>query len=68
MPFATIDGLDTHYQDLGQGPALLMYSPGWFDAQISKCSDLGVYKRIKLLDHLPKHFRCIVFDRRENGL
>ena len=68
MPFATIDGLDTHYQDLGQGPALLMYSPGGFDAQISKWSDLGVYKRIKLLDHLPKHFRCIVFDRRENGL
>jgi pimeloyl-ACP methyl ester carboxylesterase len=26
-----------------------------------------VYARIKLLDHLPKHFTCIAFDRRECG-
>ena len=68
MPFADIDGISTHYQVHGEGPALLMYSPGGFDAKIDKWSDLGVYKRIKLLDHLPKHFTCITFDRRENGL
>jgi len=27
----------------------------------------GVYARIKLLDHLPKKYTCIVFDRRETG-
>ena len=27
----------------------------------------GVYAKIKLLDHLPKHYTCIVFDRRECG-
>src|SRR6266545_335299 len=27
----------------------------------------GVYAKIKLLDHLPKHCTCIVFDRRECG-
>jgi len=68
MPFATIDGIDTHYQVTGEGPPLLMYSPGGFDARVEKWSDLGVYKRIKLLDHLPRHFTCILFDRRENGL
>ena len=68
MPFAEIDGISTHYQVQGEGPALLMYSPGGFDAKIDKWSDLGVYKRIRLLNHLPEHFTCITFDRRENGL
>jgi len=67
MPTATIDGIKTNYEVIGDGPPLLMYSPGGFDATLDKWSTLGVYARIKLLDHLPKHFRCIVFDRRETG-
>lgn len=67
MPFAEIDGIQTHYEVRGSGPALLMYSPGGFDARMDKWSDLGVYARIRLLDHLPNHFTCILFDRRENG-
>ena len=67
MPVAKIDGIDTHFEVRGEGPPLLMYAPGGFDAQISKWSDLGVYKRIRLLDHLPQHYTCILFDRRENG-
>ena len=68
MPVAKIDGIDTHFEVRGEGPPLLLYAPGGFDAQISKWSDLGVYKRIRLLDHLPQHYTCILFDRRENGL
>ena len=67
MPVVEIDGIATHYEVLGEGPPLLMYAPGGFDAQMSKWSDLGVYKRIRLLDHLPQHYFCILFDRRENG-
>lgn len=67
MPFAEIDGISTHYQVQGEGPPLLMYSPGGFDARMEKWSDLGVYARIRLMDHLPGHFTCITFDRRENG-
>lgn len=67
MPFVEIDGIQTHYEVLGDGPPVLMYSPGGFDARIEKWTNLGVYKRIKLLDHMPKSFKCIVFDRRENG-
>lgn len=67
MPFAEIDGIDTHYELRGDGPPLLMYSPGGFDARIAQWSDLGVYKRIRLLDHLPEKYTCILFDRRENG-
>lgn len=28
MPFATVDGIDTRYEVFGDGPPLLMFSPG----------------------------------------
>lgn len=64
---AIIEGIETHYEVLGSGPALLMFSPGGFDATIDKWRTQGIYARIKPLDHLPKHYTCIVFDRRETG-
>src|SRR5437868_8691492 len=64
---ALIDGLRTRYEVLGEGPPLLMYAPGGFDATIEKWSTQGVYARVKLLEHLPQKYRCIVFDRRECG-
>jgi pimeloyl-ACP methyl ester carboxylesterase len=67
MPFTDSDGIETRYEVLGEGPALLMYSPGGFDARVEQWSELSVYRRIGLLDHLPKKYRCILFDRRENG-
>ncbi len=67
MSTTTIDGIETHYEVIGDGPPLLMYSPGGFDATLDKWTTLGVYARIKLLDHLPAKYRCIVFDRRETG-
>src|SRR5262245_20093178 len=44
-----------------------MYAPAGFDATLEKWSTQGVYAKIKLMDHLPKHYSCIVFDRRECG-
>lgn len=67
MATAVIDGIDTRYEVIGSGPPLLMYAPGGFDATIEKWSTQGVYAKIKLLDHLPKKYTCIVFDRRECG-
>ncbi len=67
MADAVIDGIKTRYEVIGSGPPLLMYSPGGFDATVEKWSTQGVYTRIKLLDHLPKKYSCIVFDRRECG-
>jgi pimeloyl-ACP methyl ester carboxylesterase len=64
---AVIDGITTRYEVLGSGPALLMFSPGGFDATLEKWSTQSVYARIKLLDHLPKKYTCIIFDRRETG-
>ena len=67
MPIATIDGIRTNYEVIGDGPPLLMYAPAGFDATLDKWKTQGVYARIKLLDHLPGKYTCIVFDRRETG-
>jgi pimeloyl-ACP methyl ester carboxylesterase len=67
MPTVLIDGIATRYDVIGSGPPLLMYAPGGFNAIIETWSTQGVYAKIKLLDHLPKDFSCIVFDRRECG-
>ena len=68
MPTVDIDGIATRYEVVGSGPPVLMYAPGGFDARLEKWRDLGVYARIKLLDHVAKKYQCIVFDRRESGL
>lgn len=44
-----------------------MYSPGGFDAVLEKWGTLGIYAKIKPLDHLRKKYSCIMFDRRECG-
>lgn len=67
MPTALIDGIETRYDVIGTGPALLMFSPGGFDATIEKWSSLGVYARTRPLAHLAQKYTCIVFDRRETG-
>ena len=67
MLTAIIDDISTRYEVVGSGPPILMYAPGGFDATVEKWSALGVYAKIKLLDHLPKHYTCILFDRRECG-
>lgn len=67
MPTALIDGIRTRYEVHGSGPPLLMFSPGGFDATLEKWSTLGVYARIRLMDHLVQKYSCIVFDRRETG-
>ena len=67
MATAIIDGITTRYEVQGSGPPLIMYAPGGFNAIVETWSTQGVYAKIKLLDHLPKKFTCILFDRRECG-
>jgi pimeloyl-ACP methyl ester carboxylesterase len=67
MPTTVIDGIATRYDVIGSGPPILMYAPGGFNAVIETWSTQSVYAKIKLLDHLPKSYTCIVFDRRECG-
>lgn len=67
MATASIDGITTRYEVIGSGPPLLMYAPAGFDASLEKWTTQGVYARIRLLEHLPEKYTCILFDRRECG-
>lgn len=64
---ATIDGIRTRYEVAGSGPALLMFSPGGFNAALDNWSTHGIYRQTKILAHLQARFTCITFDRRESG-
>jgi pimeloyl-ACP methyl ester carboxylesterase len=67
MATAVIDGIATRYEVIGAGPPLLLYAPGGFNAVIEMWRTQGIYAKLKLFEHLPKKYTCIVFDRRECG-
>ncbi|MDX3263838.1 alpha/beta hydrolase [Streptomyces sp. NPDC093228] len=67
MPTAVIDGIPTRYEVTGSGPPLLMFSPGGFDSSLEGWRTVGVYRRLRLLDHLTQSYTCVTFDRRESG-
>ena len=67
MPFAEADGIRTRYEMTGDGPPLLMFSPGGFDSTLESWRTVGIYQRLNLLGHLPQRYTCITFDRRESG-
>jgi pimeloyl-ACP methyl ester carboxylesterase len=67
MPVAICDGIETRYETAGDGPPLLMFSPGGFNATIENWSAFGVYRRLNLLPRLREGYTCITFDKRESG-
>lgn len=67
MPTAVINGITTHYEVVGSGPPLLMFSPGGFNATLENWRSLSVYSRFRPLDHLPGRYTCVVFDQRGSG-
>ena len=54
MPTAVIDGIATRYEVTGDGPPLLMFSPGGFNATLDNWTPLGLYPRLGLLDQLAR--------------
>ena len=66
MPFANIQGINTRYEVLGEGPPLLLLAPVGFDDSISRRWADRVWRGFRPLDALPD-FRLIVYDRRETG-
>lgn len=63
MSVVELDGLATRFEKTGDGPPLLMLSPGGFGATVEAWSTLGRYRELHLLDSLAKSFTCITFDR-----
>ncbi|MEU4481087.1 alpha/beta hydrolase [Micromonospora sp. NPDC023966] len=67
MPIVELDGIRTRYETVGQGPTLLMFSPGGFDSSLENWTSFGRYRDLGFIDALSPHYTCIVFDRRESG-
>jgi pimeloyl-ACP methyl ester carboxylesterase len=67
MPTALCDGIVTRYEVRGEGPPLLCFSPGGFNAQLENWWTFSIYQRLRLIDELSTKFQCIVFDKRESG-
>ena len=60
MPTAVIDGIATHYEVTGDGPPLLMFSPGGFNAALGNWTSFSVYARLGLVDQLAKSYTCVM--------
>jgi pimeloyl-ACP methyl ester carboxylesterase len=67
MPTALCDGIVTRYEVHGNGPPILCFSPGGFNARLENWWTFGIHERLRLVDHLSNSFTCIVFDKRESG-
>ena len=67
MPTVVAEGIRTRYETTGDGPPLLMFSPGGFDSTLEAWRTVGIYRRLDLLEHLSARYTCITFDRRESG-
>jgi pimeloyl-ACP methyl ester carboxylesterase len=67
MPTVDIDGIATYYEVRGDGPPLLMFSPGGFSATAANWTSFSIYARLNLIGHLAKSYTCVMFDRRESG-
>ena len=67
MPFATLDGIKTHYVKQGSGPVLLMMAPRGFESTLQSW-EFGKWKEMNAIDALSRHFTVVAYDRREAGL
>jgi pimeloyl-ACP methyl ester carboxylesterase len=66
MPFATLDGIKTHYVKQGAGPVLLMMAPRGFESTLQSW-DYGKWKEMNAIEALSRHFTVVAYDRREAG-
>ena len=67
MPQAALNGLKINYAVHGNGPPMIMLSPGGFDSNIDGWSSRSVWKELRPLETLAKEFTMIAYDRREAG-
>lgn len=67
MPVVEVDGIRTRYETIGEGPPILMFSPGGFDSSLDNWTTFGRYKQLGFVEALSQEYTCVVFDRRESG-
>jgi pimeloyl-ACP methyl ester carboxylesterase len=67
MPVVELDGIRTRYELVGDGPPLLMFSPGGFDSSLENWTSMGRYRELGFVDAFATSYTCVLFDRRESG-
>ncbi|WP_298043816.1 alpha/beta fold hydrolase [uncultured Citricoccus sp.] len=67
MPVIDAAGIRTRYEMIGDGPPILMFSPGGFDSSLENWTSFGRYKQLGFIEALSQRYTCLVFDRRESG-
>lgn len=67
MPVASIAGISTHYQMIGEGPPLMVLEPEGFDSAMSRRRLTRLWRGFQPVETLPRDFRVITYDRRESG-
>lgn len=67
MPEVVLNGIKTRYETIGDGPPIVMFSPGGFDASADNWTTFGRYKDLGFVQALSKEYTCVVYDRRESG-
>lgn len=67
MPVIDVGGIRTRYETIGDGPPILMFSPGGFDSSLDNWTTFGRYKDLGFVEALSREYTCVVFDRRESG-
>jgi pimeloyl-ACP methyl ester carboxylesterase len=67
MPTTVCDGIETNYVVEGEGPPILMFSPGGFNGRLENWRTFSIYRRLGLVEHLSERFTCVTFDKRESG-
>ena len=56
MPIVDLDGLPTRYETVGEGPAVLMFSPGGFDSSLENWTSFGRYTDLGFVGALVNGF------------
>jgi pimeloyl-ACP methyl ester carboxylesterase len=67
MAVVDLDGIRTRYELVGDGPPLLMFSPGGFDSSLENWTSFGRYRDLGFVQAFAPAYTCVVFDRRESG-
>jgi pimeloyl-ACP methyl ester carboxylesterase len=67
MAVVDADGIPTRYEVVGQGPALLMFSPGGFDSTLENWTSFGRYRDLGFVAAFAAAYTCVLYDRRESG-
>jgi len=59
MAVVDLNGIPTRYELVGDGPALLMLSPGGFDSSLENWASMGRYRGLGFVQAFASSYTCV---------